>query len=105
MRNAEGGAARERNSTVKVLRRGRTIALQKTDSVPHAEVIFQDALQGQHSTRSAPPQDSFKLVDLSDQKNKHYWVKRWNVTDIQLKIAVSRVGTEPFSVKQELFGS
>ena len=97
MRSAQGGAARKRNSAANV--RGRISIV-----VPHAEAVFHDALRGQLSTRVTPSEHSFKSVDLSDQENKVYWLRLWNVTDIQLKIAVSRVGTAPLSVKQEIFG-
>jgi hypothetical protein len=47
----------------------------------------------------------FKTIDLGDGDNAIYWVRRWRVTSIQLKIAVSRVGTDPRSVLQEILGN
>ena len=98
MRSAQGGAARERNSAANV--RGRISIV-----VPHAEVVFQEVFRRETSIQAMHPEDGLKSVDLSDQENKVHWLRRWNVTDIQLKIAVSRAGTDPLSVKQEIFGS
>jgi len=63
---------------------------------------------GLHSQRQGRPDAIpvlFKTVDLGDGDNAIYWAGRWRVTSIQLKIAVSRVGTDPRSVLQEILGN
>jgi hypothetical protein len=51
-----------------------------------------------------PVSELFESVDLSNAENASYWRRTWNVTEIQLRIAVLRVGSLPARVLRELLG-
>ena len=106
MKSASGAA---RNRAAKHFRSYRIATPEKVHdlwaALPHAEIVFQEVFRRETATWATSSEGGFESVELSDQENRIYWLKRWNVTNIQLKIAVSRAGTDPLSVKQEIFGS
>lgn len=52
--------------------------------------------------RGPAPCDNLASVDLTSQGSVMFWTRFWNVTVIQLRIAVSRAGPSPPAVAKEL---
>jgi len=53
---------------------------------------------------SVSPIGRFDCVDACSRNNLWFWAEKWGVTEIQLKIAVSRVGIFPDAVIREVSG-